>query len=206
MPAAYFENFPFVGYSLNRNPQPNEITLVTDIFRRVAPIRTLLTNAQMFYDYQIVDGETPESIAYRVYGSTKYHWVVTLFNNILDPLLDWPKNYSNLVAYIIEKYGSIAAAAAAPNHYSMTQSKVDSLGNASEKTFIIDEAKYDSLTGLVPVVTVFGDGVTVTTTTTRAVIDAYTYETELNELKRNILLAKAVHLPAIVSQVESTLL
>lgn len=206
MPVTYFDNFPFVGYSLNDSPQPNEVTLVTDIFRRTALIRSLTTNSQMFYDYQISDGDTPESIAYKVYGAASYHWVVTLFNNILDPLLDWPKNYANFVSHIIETYGSIAGAAAAPSHYTMTIAKQDSLGNASEQTIVIDQTKYDTLTGLVPVVTTFSNGATVTTTTTRSVVDAYTFEQGVNEAKRSIILVKPTHLSTIVSQIESTLL
>lgn len=205
MASEYFSNFPYIGYSLNETPQPGELLWVTDIFRRTAPITNLLKNRQLFYRYQIVDGETPEMIAGRVYGSAKYHWVVNILNNITDPLLDWPKDYSNLVAYINETYGSIASAAGSIHHYTMTLSKVDSLGNSSEETFIIDETKYDTLTSLVPVVVTFSDGATVTTTTTRATVDNYTYEIDRNEAKRIILLLKEEYLSQISSELESLL-
>jgi len=203
MPSEYFSSFPYVGYSLNENPQPGELTWVTDIFRRTAPIRDLLKNRQMFYRYQIADGETPEMIAGRVYGSTYYHWVINILNNITDPLLDWPKDYANLVAYINETYGSIASASTGIHHYTMTQSKVDSQGNSSEETFIIDETKYDTLTSLTPVVTTFSNGVTVTVTTTRATVDNYTYEIDRNEAKRSILLIKETYLGQITAELET---
>lgn len=205
MPSAYFDNFPYFGYSLNANPQPGELQWVTDIFRRIAPIRDLLKNKQVFYNYQIVEGETPEMIADRFYGTVKYHWVITLLNNITDPVLDWPKGYSDLVSFIINKYGSVASAAGSIHHYTMTQTKEDSLGNTSEATFIIDETKYDSLSSPTPVVTTFANGVTVTTTTTRAIVDNYTFEVDLNEAKRNIILLKDTYIPQVVSELESLL-
>jgi hypothetical protein len=202
MPSEYFSNFPYVGYSLNESPQPGELTWVTDIFRRTAPIKDLLKNRQMFYRYQIADGETPEMIAAREYGSPTYHWVINILNNITDPLLDWPKDYANLVAYINETYGSIASAASSIHHYTMTLSKVDSEGNSSEETFIIDETKYDTLTSLVPVVTTFSNGVTVTVTTTRSTVDNYTYEIDRNEAKRVIVLLRETYLAQIATELE----
>jgi len=205
MPASYFSNFPYVAYSLNGSSQPGEIQWVTDIFRRVAPIINLTKNTRMFYPYQIIEGETPEAIADRMYGSSKYHWVVTLFNNITDPLLDWPKDYQNLVRFLVNKYGSIAAASSGIHHYTMTESKVDSLGNSSTATYIIDATKYATLSSPVPVVTTFSSGVAVTKTITRATVDNYTYEVDLNEAKRNIVLLQETHLPQVVSELESLL-
>lgn len=206
MPASYFSNFPYVAYSLNSSSQPGEIQWVTDIFRRTAPVTNLVKNSRMFYPYVVNEGETPESIADIIYGSTKYHWIVTLFNNITDPLLDWPKNYQNLVSFITNKYGSIAVASSGIHHYTMTETKVDSLGNTSEETFIIDAAKYATLTAPVPVVTTFSNGATVTKTITRAVVDNYTYEVDLNEAKRNIVLLQDVHLPQVVTELESLMI
>ena len=203
MPSAYFSNFPFRGYTLNPNPQPGEFEWVTDVFRRSAPIANLLTNKRLFYDYQIKDGDTSEIIAHKYYGSVNYHWVVNILNNILDPLLDWPKNYANFSSYIIDRYGSIAAAMSATHHYTMTQSKVDSLGNSSDQTFIIDATKYATLASVVPVVYTFANGNTVTVTTTRAIVDSYTYEQDLNEAKRNIVLLKVDYLPQIVRELET---
>jgi hypothetical protein len=205
MPAGYFDNFPYIGYSLNLVPQPGEFEWVTDIFRRTAPIANLLKNKQLFYTYQITDGDTPEMIADKYYGSVKYHWVISILNGITDPILDWPKKYANLVTFINEKYGSMAAAMSLVHHYTMTLAKVDTLGNISSETFIIDKVKYDTLTGLTPEVYTFASGVTVTVTTTRGSVDSYTYEINLNESKRTIVLLKTDYLPQIVSELETLL-
>lgn len=203
MPAEYFHNFPSITYSLNNSTSPNGVEFVTDIFHRAAPIRSIIKNKEMFYDYVIKDEDTPEWIAHTYYGSTKYHWVVTLLNNILDPLLDWPKKYADLVAYVNDRYGSLAAASAAIHHYTMTISKVDSFGYSSSETYTIDQTKYDSLVSLVPQVYTFTGGRTVTVTTTRSFVDSYQFEIDTNENKRNIKLLKDSHVPQVVAELES---
>jgi len=125
MPAEYFTNFPLFGYSLNPRVSPGEVEYATDIFHRAAVVKNIIKNKELFHEYNILDGDTPEIVADAYYGSPNYHWIVTLVNNILDPLLDWPKKYSDLVAFINERYGSLAAAQAEIHHYTMTITKVD---------------------------------------------------------------------------------
>jgi hypothetical protein len=87
----------------------------------------------------------------------------------------------------------------------MTLTKADSLGNTSEETFIIDATKYATLTSVPPVVTTFSDGSTVTTTTTRAIVNNYDYEVDLNESKRDIVLLQDAFLPQAVLELEGQL-
>ena len=202
MRTTYFSNFPIRTYSLNATPSPGEFELVTDIFRRSAPISHLFSNTRLFYPYHVKDGETPEIVAHKYYGSMNYHWVVTLLNGVIDPLLDWPMSQATIARYIVDRYGSIAAAMSTTHHYTMTHTKRDSLGNVSEQTFIIDAEKYASLTSLVPEVYTFSNGTTVTKTITRGVVDGYTHEHNLNEAKRDIRLLKIDYLPQIVRELE----
>jgi hypothetical protein len=203
MSSAYFTNFPLVGYALHKTGQPGEFQWVTNIFLRSAPVADLLKHNQIFYPYVIPEGYTPEVLADNYYGSVNYHWVITLLNNITDPVLDWPKGYSNLVRYIVNKYGSVASASGSIHHYTMTEVKTDSLGNSNTATYIIDQTKYNTLTSPTPVVYTFRDGNTVTVTTSRSTVDNYTYEVALNEAKRNIVLLQAQYLPQILSEFET---
>lgn len=205
MPAEYFTNFPLFGYSLNPGVSPGEVEFATDIFHRAATVKNIIQNRQLFHEYNILDGDTPEIVADAYYGSPHYHWVVTLLNNILDPLLDWPKKYNDLVPFIVEKYGSLPAAQAQIHHYTMTITKVDSLGFTNSETIIIDQVKYDSLVALVPVVYTFSGGRTITVTTTRSSVDSYTYEIENNESKRSIQLLKPDYVPQVVGELERIL-
>jgi len=206
MPSTYFDNFPYIGYSLNPAGQPGEQQWVVDIFRRSAPIQSLLTNTTTYYQYLIGEGDTPELIAFKQYGSAKYFWVVTMMNNIIDPLIQWPKDYANFVRYIIDTYGSVAAASGTNHHFTMSEVKTDSFGNASTTTFVIDQTMYNTLYGQVtPVVTTFPGGGTVTTTVTVAAVDNYTYELGLNDAKRPIILLHPSYLPQVVKELEGLL-
>ena len=70
----------------------------------------LINNAGFYQTVEIIDGERPDHLSQRLYGSDKYHWTFLLLNpqikNIWD---DWPMKYSQLVEYCIEKYQYLAA-------------------------------------------------------------------------------------------------
>lgn len=196
MSIRYFSNFPYLTYTLDPTVSiPNDI--VTNLFRRVSFRDQLSLDARLFYPYTIKDGDTPEIIAHKLYGSADYYWIVTLFNNIIDPILDWPKPYRSFLSYIISKYGSIAVAQNTLHHYTKTITKTNSLGDTTITTFTIDETTYNSLTSVVPDAYQLSDGTTVTVTTTRAQVYAYDYEHEVNESRRSIKLLKVEYLEQV---------
>lgn len=205
MPSQYFQNFPYRGYTLSSSATPGDYVVVTDIFKRVKLRPDLLNNARVYYTYQIKDGDTPESIAYKYYGSVDYFWVVCIVNQITDPLRDWPKSYHNFIAYIQGKYTTIENAMNTVHHYTKTVTKTDSEGNVSTFTSIIDATEYATLSSVVPEVYTFADGSTVTVEKTRGIVDCYTYEDELNESKRTIILLKQDYLAQIRAELETLL-
>jgi len=79
--------------------------VVTDITQNVRVRKELLQNITLYEEYDIVDGETPEIIAEKIYGDAYYHWVVMLTNNKFDYRNDFPLDYPRLTSYITEKYG-----------------------------------------------------------------------------------------------------
>lgn len=205
MASKYFRNFPFRGYTLDENAGPGDYVVVTDIFRRVKFVGSTFNDPRVYYPYQIQDGDTPENIAHRYYGSVDYFWIVTLKNNIIDPLRDFPKTYATFIKYLEANYGSVAAAQSQIHHYTKTVTKTNSDGESSSLTTIIDETEYLSLTSLVPEVYTFNNGSTVTVTITRGSVDCYTYEDEANEQKRNIVLLKSDYLPQVKHELETLL-
>ena len=77
----YFNEFPKIDYNITGvNGNTNEIT---DIWRRVK-VRSKIANNLALYDrFDVPEGDSPETIAYKVYGSTDYFWVVCLLNNVV---------------------------------------------------------------------------------------------------------------------------
>ena len=97
----YFDRFPLIRYDISKNGSER---LVTDILRRIAFRDRLITQASLFNDYAVKDGETPEMVAERIYGSPSFHWIVLLFNEIIDPYLEWPMSDNQLIDYLDKKY------------------------------------------------------------------------------------------------------
>ena len=111
----YFNQFPGIDYDLKGD---GNRTIVTDIFRRVKARSKIASNVTLFDKYDVAEGETPESVAYKAYGSADYFWVITLVNNIVNRYYDWPLDSYSFQQYINDKYSNPAGI----HHYEITQS------------------------------------------------------------------------------------
>lgn len=100
----YFGNFLKTFYSLDNAAT---IQVVTNILQRVILTQELQDNFGVYDEYDITDSDTPENLAYQLYGDSQLHWIILHFNNILDPRFDWPQTTNNLVKYVEGKYTSI---------------------------------------------------------------------------------------------------
>jgi hypothetical protein len=103
----YFKKFPNLIYDFNINGQ-TEYRRVKDITRNVRFRQQVLESITLYDEYDIVDGETPEVIAEKVYGNANYHWIVMLANQRYDYRTDFPLSQISLDKYIEEKYGAEA--------------------------------------------------------------------------------------------------
>jgi hypothetical protein len=88
--------------------------LMTDISRNIRFRRDVLSNITMYDEYDIIDGETPEIIAEKVYGNAQYHWIVMLTNDMYDYKADFPLTQLALDQFVQDKYGVDADAV---HHY-----------------------------------------------------------------------------------------
>lgn len=84
--------------------------LMTDITRNIRFRRDVLANITVYDEYDIVDGETPEIIAEKVYGNAQYHWIIMLTNDIYDYTAEFPLTQLAFDQYMIDKYGDQADA------------------------------------------------------------------------------------------------
>jgi hypothetical protein len=91
----YFNSHPRIIY--------NDAEVV-NIFTKIIPIQRLLENFIAWELYDIEDGESPELLSYRLYGSVKYHWVLMMINDVIDINKDWPLSTQNLGDFIDSKY------------------------------------------------------------------------------------------------------
>ena len=114
----YFSAFPKIFYNAKGNGQP---IVATNLLRRVA-IRSKIKDNLMMYDtYDIKNGDTPESLAHRLYGDTGLHWVILLTNDITDRYHQWPMYEQQFNTYLNEKYDNPDGV----HHYEISQSSGD---------------------------------------------------------------------------------
>ena len=205
--AKYFNYFPKTFYTSNNDV--NGVEAITNIIARFAFDSQLKENTSAFYPYQVQDSDTPEIIADKYYGNVEYHWVVLLFNNIIDPQFDWPLKNDTLIDYIDKKYtanGSANTPAQSGLTWALSENNVQGYfkvvtttandGTITQEKITIDANTYANVTtGSNTYTTQAGEAVTVRTT--KETQSYYTYETNLNESKREINLIKSDFLPQI---------
>lgn len=98
---SYFKRFPLlVGYRLQ-----DKLYDTVDITKRTAVERNSRQNPDISFKYNIVDGETPEILADRVYDDIDLYWVILVFNNILSVEDEWPLDQISFDNFIKRVYG-----------------------------------------------------------------------------------------------------
>jgi len=100
----YFSKFPIMQYPV-KDGDTTRYAFVRNLMRRVAVSESLKNEDGLFLEYRVKDGERPEHIAERVYGSPQFHWLVLLVNETVDPYHGWCKSENALEEYVSKKYG-----------------------------------------------------------------------------------------------------
>lgn len=101
---SYFKKLPDMLYDLPVNGKDTTF-LVKDITANIRIISDVLSNITLYDEYDIVDGETPEIISQKFYGTSKYHWVIMIANDKYDYSTDFPLTFNRLEDYVKDKYG-----------------------------------------------------------------------------------------------------
>jgi len=101
----YFSNFPKIVYDFDLSAG-TDYKIVTDITRNVRFRKQILENITLYDYYDIAEGETPEIISEKIYGTPYYHWVIMLANQRYDYINDFPLSQLELDAYVDLKYGN----------------------------------------------------------------------------------------------------
>lgn len=169
----YFSFFPKGTYDIKGDGNNK---LVTDLMIRVK-VRTKVLDESSLYDlYDVPEGDTPEITALKHFGSSMYHWVILLTNNITDRYYGWPLTTFEFENYINDKYTN-------PNgthHHEITQ--------LSGKTIGSGPSDYDHK-------------IEVNSTTANATaVTNREYEEREQDLKRQIKLLNAAYLPILLDE------
>ena len=172
----YFSFFPQGTYDIKGDGND---TLVTDLMVRVK-IRAKIMNEASLYDlYDIPEGETPEMTALKHFGSTHYHWIILLTNDITDRYYGWPLTTFEFENYINDKYTNPDGV----HHYEIIQSsgKIKGEGPSDYEHKLIVNS----------------------TVPNAEAITNRDYEQRIQDQKRQIKLLDAVYLPLFIEEFEN---
>lgn len=100
----YFSNIPNIYYTFNINGV-EQLKILKDVTVNVRFLSESLQNLTVYDEYDIVDGDTAESISAKVYGNSLYHWVIMLVNGKIDYREDFPVTYDVLLRNTASIYG-----------------------------------------------------------------------------------------------------
>ena len=114
----YFSNFPTIPYD---SKGTGEFKDVKNLLRRIGIRAKVKTNTMLYDTYDVKNGETPESIAFKLYDDAELHWIVMLVNNITDRFHDWPLSEAQFLNFVNEKYSNPDAI----HHYEIEQESGD---------------------------------------------------------------------------------
>ena len=152
----YFQQFPFLTYDAVGD---GDYKVVTDLLKRVSLHAKARSVSSIYDTYDVRTGETPEMVAYNIYGDTEYHWVILLVNNITDRYHQWPMNNRQFLSHLAARYDNVDAT----HHYEIYQvsgdttvkidigpSNVDADGDTIAAAVLVtnreyEEAKQDEL-------------------------------------------------------------
>lgn len=98
----YFSNFPKTKYDLYFDKQ---LTDVIDIFRIVKVKKEYRDDISFYTFYTIQDGERPDVVSTKLYGTPDYYWTFFMLNDhLVNVANDWPLSTSELHHKIDLKY------------------------------------------------------------------------------------------------------
>ena len=104
---SYFKLFPNVRYDFSvKTDKTDIIDVVQDMMLRSSLYVDKKDVSLFFMPYTVQEGETPEIIAYNLYGDPQLHWVVMFVNHVFDIYNDWPLPMMSLYDYCVNKYGA----------------------------------------------------------------------------------------------------
>ena len=113
---SYFVQFPLMAYDIKGD---KSYKMLPHILRRVKLRANIRNGLFMFDNYDVQEGETPETIAFKWFGDTEYHWIVLMTNNITDRYYQWPLSQPQFQVHLEDKYG--VENIDATHHYEISQ-------------------------------------------------------------------------------------
>ena len=133
----FFKKFPTVQYDFDRN---GILQSMTDIFRHVKPLDNVIDESLAYRFYEIEDGERPDIVSEKIYGTPNYYWTFFVVNERLhDGYREWPMSQIDFSEYLDKKYEGVAIVPGRPSITTNTDGLVISANNSLGGRFQLGE-------------------------------------------------------------------
>ena len=103
----YFKEIPNVEVQsfIDTRKSSSDYLLVKNFFRRVKIREDIQNIITIFNKYIIEEGERPETVADKLYGSPELDWVVLITAGIVNMRDEWPLSDRDIYRFCEQKYG-----------------------------------------------------------------------------------------------------
>lgn len=102
---SYFSQFREIPYGFFVDSKTEDYREATDItfrFKIIEYVRnSKITN---FSFYRVEDGDRPDIVSQKLYDRPDLHWLLFLYNDMLNPIFEWPMSSIQVQQNTIEKY------------------------------------------------------------------------------------------------------
>ena len=170
---AYFTYFPTTAYDVRGDKNNVRIDRITNVLIR-ARKKLEITNAALFEQYFIQDGDRADTLAHQFYDDSTLHWLIMYANYMTNPFYDWPLTYFDLQKFVAKKY---------PDNINGVHHYENSKGD------VVQEPGTPIDVGVPPILA--GGATTITN---------FLYEERLNDKKRTIDIIRVEYVPQIVRE------
>jgi hypothetical protein len=99
----YVPNFEYVN-RLGSNQTISAYIQTKNLFKRGILREDIFTDLAYFTKYTIVGDDRPDNVAFKVYNSQYYDWLVLMCNNVICYQDEWPLNQKSFESYLLSKY------------------------------------------------------------------------------------------------------
>ena len=196
MDKAYFRNVPDFNYVSRLDGQKNisEYNIVKNLFKRARIRDDIFSDLMYFTKYKIVGDDRPDQVAYKLYGDSRYDWIVLLSNNVMNVASEWPMSQVSFYNYMIRKYGDESKFNDV--HHYETKEIRDSLGRVVTRAGLEVPQDY--------VISYYDTKLEAQITTTDSTVSFsnYDYEVSVEDDKRNIFVLKPEFLAVIKNDLD----
>lgn len=195
MAKTYFRNVPDFNYVSRLEGEKNisEYLRVKNLFKRVRINEDLFNELTYFTKYKVVGDERPDQVAYKIYGTQDYDWIVLLSNNIVNFQSEWPLSNESFEKYMFSKYGS------EDNFYTVHHYETKEIADSNGRIIIRAGLEVPSDYSI----TYYDSGEQITATDTTVAVTNYQYENNIQDELRSIYLIRPEYLNLVIQDIDT---